>query len=207
MSTLSDVTASSDVTTPSDVTAPRRRNAAETRERLLSAAEELFAERGFERTTIREVGQQAGVDPTLIARYFGSKAELYLAALRRNQPAGDEPLDLRDRDMITRVLTRSGTGVPSPTLHAAVSPHADDDLQHAAMALLERRLIAPAAGSADPTSPDAAAARVRAELAVAALAGVAMSRTAGSFSELSASDPAELARLLGTMIDAVMDAT
>lgn len=196
------------MTSASGVVAPRRRNAAETRERLLSAAEELFAERGFERTTIREVGQQAGVDSTLIARYFGSKAELYLAALRRNQPTGDDPLDLRDRAMITRALTRSGTGGPSPTLHAAVTPHADIELQQAAMAVLERRLISPVTGSAEGQQPaGSASVRLRAELAVAALAGVVMSRAAGSFDELSTSDPAELARLLGTMIDAVLDAS
>ncbi|MFD9659211.1 helix-turn-helix domain-containing protein [Streptomyces mirabilis] len=33
----------------------------------------LFAERGFDRTTIRDIGERAGVDPALIARYFGSK--------------------------------------------------------------------------------------------------------------------------------------
>ncbi len=195
------------MTSASEVAAPRRRNAAETRERLLVAAGELFAERGYERTTIREVGQCAGADPTLIARYFGSKAELYLAALRRTQPSGNDPLDLRDRAMIANVLTRSDAGLPSPTLHAAVTPHADAELQKAAMAALERRLIGPIIESARAQgSREGTSARVRAELAVAAMAGVIVSRKAGSFAELSACDPTELARLVGMMIDAVLDA-
>ncbi|WP_375502274.1 TetR family transcriptional regulator [uncultured Jatrophihabitans sp.] len=187
--------------------APRRRNAAETRERLLSAAHELFTERGFERTTIREVGQRAGVDPTLIARYFGSKAELYLAALRRDQPPGDDPLDLRDRALIERALTRARTGLPNPTLHAAVAPHTDGELQQAAMAVLERRLIEPTVARRDRDAPvQNPTARARAELAVAALAGVVLSRGAESLTALSAADPAELARVLGAMIDAALEA-
>lgn len=189
------------------VATARRRNAAETRERLLAAADELFAERGFERTTIREVGQRAGVDPTLIARYFGSKAELYLAALRRNSPTGDDPLDLRDRQLLLRMLTRAGSGVPSPTLRAAITPHANEDLQRAAMAVLDRRLLAPVTEPGAAGAPrHGASARIRAELAVAAVAGVVMSRGAGSFTELAAADPAELARLLGIMIDSALDA-
>jgi len=66
-----------------DAKAPvRRRNAADSRQRLLDAARKLFAERGYERSTIRDIGEQAGLDSTLIARYFGSKAALYLEAMR-----------------------------------------------------------------------------------------------------------------------------
>ena len=68
----------------------RRRNAADSRQALLAAAQELFAERGFERSTIRDIGDRAGLDPTLIARYFGNKAALYLAALRSDFDAEDD---------------------------------------------------------------------------------------------------------------------
>ena len=57
-------------------TTPRRRDSAASRDRLLSAAGELFADRGFDRTSAREIGERAGVDPTMIARYFGGKAQL-----------------------------------------------------------------------------------------------------------------------------------
>ena len=57
------------------------RGAARSHDLLLAAATELFAERGYDRTTVRELGERAGVDPALIARHFGSKAGLYLAAL------------------------------------------------------------------------------------------------------------------------------
>ena len=46
----------------------RSRDAAASRESLLQAAQELFGQRGFERTTTRDIGERAGVDAALIAR-------------------------------------------------------------------------------------------------------------------------------------------
>src|SRR5580704_4184328 len=59
----------------------RPRDAAASKDALLQAAQTLFGQQGFEGTTIREIGEQAGVDAALIARYFGSKADLYIAAV------------------------------------------------------------------------------------------------------------------------------
>ena len=54
-----------------DDTEPRRRDAATTRVRLLDAARELFLARGYDAIGLREVAAKAGVDVTLIRRYFG----------------------------------------------------------------------------------------------------------------------------------------
>ena len=51
------------------------------RETILAAARESFAEQGFRGTTIRGVARSAGVDPALVHHYFGSKDDLFLAAL------------------------------------------------------------------------------------------------------------------------------
>ncbi|WP_448810829.1 TetR/AcrR family transcriptional regulator [Agromyces bauzanensis] len=56
------------------------RSGAATRERIRLAARERFARDGFERTTIRQVAGDAGVDPALVMRYFGSKPQLFAAA-------------------------------------------------------------------------------------------------------------------------------
>ena len=53
----------------------------DTREVILTAAGELFAELGFERTTMRAVAARADVDPALIHHYFGNKQGLLAAAL------------------------------------------------------------------------------------------------------------------------------
>jgi AcrR family transcriptional regulator len=50
-----------------------------TREAIEVAAKELFAVNGFERTTMREIGARAGIDPSMIIRYFGSKDDLFAA--------------------------------------------------------------------------------------------------------------------------------
>lgn len=58
----------------------RPRNAAETRADILAAARLRFGTDGFERTTLRAVAADVGVDPALVIRYFGSKQDLFAAA-------------------------------------------------------------------------------------------------------------------------------
>lgn len=61
----------------------------DTRAAILEAARALFADLGFERTTMRAVATQAHVDVALIYHHFGSKDELLAAALtvpERAQP-------------------------------------------------------------------------------------------------------------------------
>lgn len=58
----------------------RTRNAAETRAQILAAARTRFGAEGYERTTLRAVAADVGVDPALVIRYFGSKQDLFAAA-------------------------------------------------------------------------------------------------------------------------------
>jgi AcrR family transcriptional regulator len=46
------------------------------REHILVIAEELFAEKGFDGTSVRDIAQQAGVNLAMISYYFGSKEKL-----------------------------------------------------------------------------------------------------------------------------------
>lgn len=76
----------------------------ETPDRILDAAEELFAHQGFKATTIKQIGSAAGLNPALIYYYFGSKEELY-------------------RRLLTRMLTTIA-GQGAERLGAAPSPEA-----------------------------------------------------------------------------------
>ncbi|NKE15239.1 helix-turn-helix transcriptional regulator, partial [Mycobacterium tuberculosis] len=59
----------------------RPAGSSDTRERILSSARELFAHNGIDRTSIRAVAAKAGVDAALVHHYFGTKQQLFAAAI------------------------------------------------------------------------------------------------------------------------------
>jgi AcrR family transcriptional regulator len=58
----------------------RPRNAVQTRADILSAARRRFATEGYDRTTLRAIAADVGVDAALVIRYFGSKQDLFARA-------------------------------------------------------------------------------------------------------------------------------
>jgi AcrR family transcriptional regulator len=60
----------------------RRPGGPDTRGQILTAARKSFADKGFTGTTIRAVAADAAVDPALIHHYFGTKDDLFLAAMQ-----------------------------------------------------------------------------------------------------------------------------
>ncbi len=59
----------------------RRPGNPDTREAILGAARSAFAERGFDKASIRAIASAAEVDPALVHHYFGTKDQLFLAAM------------------------------------------------------------------------------------------------------------------------------
>ncbi|WP_026932404.1 TetR family transcriptional regulator [Glycomyces tenuis] len=59
----------------------RRSGKPDTRTEILAAARAMFADEGYESVSMRRIAAQAGVDPSLIHHYFGSKDDLFLAAV------------------------------------------------------------------------------------------------------------------------------
>ncbi|MEJ3747768.1 TetR family transcriptional regulator [Actinomycetes bacterium KLBMP 9797] len=59
----------------------RRPGKPDTREAILAAAREAFAERGFDAASIRGIATSAGVDPALVHHYFGTKEQLFRACM------------------------------------------------------------------------------------------------------------------------------
>ena len=53
----------------------------DTRERILNSARELFARNGIDKTSIRSIAAAADVDPALVHHYFGTKTQLFAAAI------------------------------------------------------------------------------------------------------------------------------
>lgn len=59
----------------------RPAGASDTRERILTCARELFSRNGIDKTSIRAVAAAAGVDAALVHHYYGTKQQLFAAAI------------------------------------------------------------------------------------------------------------------------------
>ena len=88
----------------------------QTEERILAAARELFAELGYDRTTIRAVAAAAGVDAGLVIHYFASKDLLFAQATEA--PADELPGGTADEvaEALLTSLGRRLTGEPTASL-------------------------------------------------------------------------------------------
>jgi len=193
------------MTDPKGAATPRRRDSAGSRQALLDAARTLFNERGFDRTTIRDIGELAGLDPTLIARYFGSKSGLYLAILRTDFAAeeSDSPRDLFDPERMIELLDRVQRRGPGPVISSALRADGDPSVHDEALLAFTERLVDPlvrrldagqAVGSLESgRAPDT---RLLAELVAAAFVGIAVGRHADAFPTLSAASAEQITALL-----------
>ncbi|GAS98069.1 transcriptional regulator [Mycolicibacterium canariasense] len=56
--------------------------ASDTRDRILESARELFSRNGFDKTSIRAIATAAGVDGALVHHYYGTKQQLFAAAIQ-----------------------------------------------------------------------------------------------------------------------------
>ncbi|TGN62720.1 TetR/AcrR family transcriptional regulator [Nocardioides eburneiflavus] len=98
----------------------RRPGAPDTRAEVLAAARASFAEKGFRGTTIRAVAASAGVDPALVHHYFGTKDDLFLAAL-------EMPVD--PREVLAPVVALGPDGAGERLLRTFLSVWDDPEIQ------------------------------------------------------------------------------
>jgi TetR/AcrR family transcriptional regulator, regulator of cefoperazone and chloramphenicol sensitivity len=98
-----------------------------TRERIIDAAGEIFAERGFDSTTVRDICQAAGANIAAVNYYFGDKQRLYVEAVMRAHRwrmqqavlpdwSADTTAEEKLTDFITTFIRRVRTG-PEGTWH------------------------------------------------------------------------------------------
>jgi AcrR family transcriptional regulator len=86
---------------------------AETRARLLRAAADVFAARGYEGTRVADIAAAAGVSNSALYAHFGSKAELLVAALRAHGGRGLADLLAADPGRaVADLLLQAGRGLP-----------------------------------------------------------------------------------------------
>ncbi|WP_091052827.1 TetR/AcrR family transcriptional regulator [Glycomyces sambucus] len=183
--------------------APKRRDRAATRSALLDAARRRFAEHGFDGTGVREIAADAGVDPTLIFRYFGSKQDLFAEASKAEVPEGigepgTGPVGLADALVREVVLgTRPASGGEHPLmlmLRSAGRPEVrarlHEEVCDGYLADLARRF----------EGEDAA---LRAELVGALLLGMGVMRDLVDSPVLPGADPDRVRALVADMVAAL----
>ncbi|MBW8800039.1 MAG: TetR family transcriptional regulator [Streptomyces sp.] len=171
---------------------PPRTESADTRDRILATAREEFSEHGYEKTSVRAIAKAAGVDSALVHHYFGTKEQIFEAAIAvAFAPALNAPVALADGPLegVGERLTRFVLGIwENPTTRTPLLAIVRSAVNNDTAAAVFRRLIASQllrriAGQLD--LPDA---ELRAELAAAQLIGCAMLRYVIKVEPLASAD-------------------
>lgn len=178
----------------------RRPGENKTREEIAGAARRLFAERGYDRASVRAIAAEAGVDPALVGHFFGSKERLFLAVVA---------LPFRTEDVVAR-LTAGDPGSAGERLAefvlgiledpagraritamvraAASEPRAAEALRH----IITRQVLGPVARALGAED-----AELRASLAGSQVVGLVMARYVVGVEPLASRPPDEVAAAIG----------
>ena len=178
----------------------RRKDATATRKALLDAARELFASKGFDRTTVRDIAALAGVNQALLFRYFGSKEELLGRVLA--EPGAELLADVAPERLLDELLRRvlaGEHGQDSLLMLALTGPGA-------AAETLRREVTMPYADTLAglTTEPDA---HLRAELALAWVLGLTLTRNLHGSGALADADPGLARELVLRAIQTLLEGT
>jgi AcrR family transcriptional regulator len=184
-------------------TATRRPHDAEaSRRALLEAAREVFEAVGYDRATTREIGERAGVDPALIARYFDSKEGLFIAAIAAGS-AEEEGIDFAPRALVAFLLERWDERGHNPISRALASPTLTPGARRQISAVVGDRVLAGLVGELRERGTGDA--ELRAELLVALAVGVAMTRANGTLETLATTPREDVLEALAPLVRALQD--
>jgi AcrR family transcriptional regulator len=181
----------------------RRPGVSGTREAILDAARRAFAEQGYQQATIRGVADLAGVDPALVHHYFGTKQDLFVAAVelpvnpveQLMAVLADEPDRIGQRIVEVFLSVWDHAADRSPLLALIRSAVGDER----AAAMLREFITEEVLGQLARRlgSPDA---RLRATLVGSQLIGLAMARYIVRVEPLASAPAAELAAAVGPTV-------
>ena len=177
-----------------------------TKAAILTAARERFAAHGYERTTIRGVASDAGIDPSMVMRYFGNKVQLFDAALaidlRLPELSAVSAEDL-PRTLVRHFLTRWEGDPADDALLVLLRSAVTNERAAARMHDVFAAQVAPALAAA--VGPELAAGR--AGLVSAQLLGLALTRYLLRLPAVTALTPDQIERSLAPAIAATLNPT
>jgi AcrR family transcriptional regulator len=149
----------------------------DTRGTILAAARARFVAQGYDRTTLREIAGDAGVDVALVSYFFGSKDGVFAAAMALAvNPAdlvagllegGTEDLGVRLATAFLAIYDNPESGMVGMLRSAATHDEAAAMLR----GFIEREVLGPIAQAIDAPNPE-----LRAALTGSQLVGLAMAR-------------------------------
>lgn len=184
----------------------RRRGSSTTRGEILAAARRVFAECGLEGATVRGIAAEAGVDPALVLRFYGSKQRVFQEAVGWPFPPAEAIAALVDGDRaelglrLARFVVAvwegpAGERVVALLRAAAASKEAADTLG----GFLDAGLIRPAAEALGAETPV-----IRTALVNAQLLGVMYARYVLRAGPLATATPEELVAALAPELQALL---
>ncbi|NUS36506.1 MAG: TetR/AcrR family transcriptional regulator [Pseudarthrobacter sp.] len=177
----------------------RRGGATESRDQIVDAARRLFAEQGFEGTSLRQVARAAGVDPAMIHHFFRGKDELF--ALSVELPADPEQVlagmagsDPGERaQLIVGTVLRLWEGPAQPGLLAFLRGTIGSKAKTALLREMVTRTVISRIVAGVPGTPDELA--LRGNLVATQMVGLMMVRYVVRLEPLASLSPEEVVRL------------
>ncbi|MGW7492026.1 TetR/AcrR family transcriptional regulator [Streptomyces sp. NPDC054786] len=165
------------------------------RERILAAARTEFAERGYDKTSVRGIAKAAGVDAALVHHYFGTKEQVFEAAIELTfAPALTMPEAIAGGgEAVGERMARFMFGVwenpvtRQPLLAIMRSALTNDTAAAVLRGLIERRMLQRVAGELHVPDP-----QFRAQLAAGHLIGIAMLRYVIKMDPVASADTEEI---------------
>lgn len=178
----------------------RRPGKADTRAEILAAAREQFAARGYDGATIRGIAAAADVDPALVHHYFGTKRELFVAAVALPFHPGElvaaattgDP-DQAGQRLVRALLAVWGTERGQATMQSLLRSALTDD--HVLRMLREFMLETVLTPIVAALGPDQA--RLRAALLASQVTGLALIRYVVRLEPLASADPETIVVAIG----------
>lgn len=172
-----------------------------TRAAIEEAARTLFAERGFERASVRAIAAEAGVDPALVIRHFGSKEALFLRTVDTSLGLGsvlEGPVETVGRRLVAYFVDPGRPAMRKRFVALAQAAHRDQVREEMVRHTAETYVapLAPRLSGADR--------ELRAALAVAQIGGLLTMLYVQEDPILTAADPADLIAIYGDAIQRLL---
>jgi len=187
----------------------RRAGDSGTREAILQAAREQFAERGYEGATIRAIAAAAGVDPALVHHFYGTKERLFAAAMQlpfvpseaitaalADRPAGQPPGAHLVR---TALALWDSPGVREAFVGILRSALTSEQAAAMLREFVSQAILAPVASLAAGTDPGQTP--FRTALVGSHMLGLALTRYVLQLPAVATADADALAAAIGPTID------